>query len=73
MLRSAQTVHLESTKALCVNIWQFWTAIQEHVCQSQAQTLRMRWPDRPRSEVSSRQPTPSLSDSDKALYRDRAA
>ncbi|MQM10324.1 hypothetical protein Taro_043217 [Colocasia esculenta] len=31
LLRPAQTVHLKSTKAFCVNIRQFWTAIQEHV------------------------------------------
>ncbi|MQL94250.1 hypothetical protein Taro_026904 [Colocasia esculenta] len=31
LLRPAQTVHLKSIKAPCVNIRQFWTAIQEHV------------------------------------------
>ncbi|MQM01809.1 hypothetical protein Taro_034567 [Colocasia esculenta] len=32
LLRPAQTVHFKSTKAPYVNIRQFWTAIQEHVC-----------------------------------------
>ncbi|MQL81194.1 hypothetical protein Taro_013646 [Colocasia esculenta] len=31
LLRPAQTVHLKPIKASCVNIRQFWTAIQEHV------------------------------------------
>ncbi|MQL75429.1 hypothetical protein Taro_007832 [Colocasia esculenta] len=31
LLRPAQTTSLKPIKAPCVNIWQFWTAIQEHV------------------------------------------
>ncbi|MQM14717.1 hypothetical protein Taro_047652 [Colocasia esculenta] len=31
LLRPAQTIHLKPIKAPCVNIRQFWTAIQEHV------------------------------------------
>ncbi|MQM20717.1 hypothetical protein Taro_053745 [Colocasia esculenta] len=30
LLRPAQTVHLNSTKAPYINIREFWTAIQEH-------------------------------------------
>ncbi|MQL78287.1 hypothetical protein Taro_010704 [Colocasia esculenta] len=31
LLLSAQTTFLKPIKAPCVNVWKFWTAIQEHV------------------------------------------